>query len=1045
MEEEDLTQNFDIEKFTNIVSFAFDPSKPGYAQSQRQLIKFKESPNAWTHINTILTQTNDQNAHFIALQILEQAIKTRWNTFLPEQKLSLRNFIVQQILMKAKEHSTILEKFNIILVELLKRDWPRNWSTFIPDIVAASQNNGPEVCANSLFILRRLNEEIFIFSELTTVRREMLIRQMKAENIHIFNLINCVLEWSKTSAVDEKLMNAVFYALESFSPWLPLSFFCESNIIENVLFFVNSKYSLSVIKCINNIVRKRNKEITETENLKYFTETEDPRMLEFFEDKLVHMHKEIINFLNMYFAKFKNNEKGRKYKLHDVYNTMDRNEKDFLCSTSILLCSFYDNLTFLESKDSESLKKGLRYLIKISKVEDDKIFKNSLEFYKRFASEMYMKNDQSEIYKSVPYKIDAEVSLRIRKEANVSDETIKSTDDVIKTNKDAYFYEEFLKSLIDLIIKKMPRPEEVFITENEYGEIVKEKMAESDQILFYKNVKETFYYLACIKKNYTLKLILNTIGNLFNNANWSYEKMNKVCWAAGCVAGAFDESEESNFFVSMLKEMLTLCEMKYTKADKAVIASNIMFVIGQYDRFLAANTKFLKTVVKKLFEFMAETHEGIKDMAFDTFLKLTIKCGKLYPTQMENNENYILHIIKEIKTETHGLEYYQKRILYESVCNILQHVSEKQCAVFLNFFVSCFSCNFEIIDLNDTEMQHNDLSVICNSLRSYSILFDKLPIAINQNLNYLQSVFVLFDKCTNIKNKNSSLIRIEIIKLLIVVTKQGKKVNLEFLLSSMFDKILSDYKNNTDSVYLRLANEIINNIDFENKMQRDTLVLNLLEQSQNKVNENDERTREYFLLILSLLNNSFDTTFSILLSNQQFLDNLYQNVLNGLILEKEINETCLDILKLIICKCFEKNIYMFYQKYILITIENVLGILFDRDLTFTLEKQCVLFCSIMKIVSNPNMIRLNAQTDNCTFVSNYISELIVSNFTNVTQESLNVFIIGLFELNQDSDIFKDHVCDFRVKIYEFYSNEDVEEEMKLQEMRKNEIIKNKKI
>ena len=45
---------------------------------------------------------------------------------------------------------------------------------------------------------------------------------------------------------------------------------------------------------------------------------------------------------------------------------------------------------------------------------------------------------------------------------------------------------------------------------------------------------------------------------------------------------------------------------------QAVIASNIMYVVGQYPRFLRNHWKFLKTVVNKLFEFMHETHPGVQ-------------------------------------------------------------------------------------------------------------------------------------------------------------------------------------------------------------------------------------------------------------------------------------------------------------------------------------------------------------------------------------------------------------------------------------------------
>lgn len=67
---------------------------------------------------------------------------------------------------------------------------------------------------------------------------------------------------------------------------------------------------------------------------------------------------------------------------------------------------------------------------------------------------------------------------------------------------------------------------------------------------------------------------------------------------------------EKRFLVTVIKELLGLVELKRGKDNKAVIASDIMYIVGQYPRFLKAHWKFLKTVVNKLFEFMHEKHEG---------------------------------------------------------------------------------------------------------------------------------------------------------------------------------------------------------------------------------------------------------------------------------------------------------------------------------------------------------------------------------------------------------------------------------------------------
>jgi exportin-1 len=70
--------------------------------------------------------------------------------------------------------------------------------------------------------------------------------------------------------------------------------------------------------------------------------------------------------------------------------------------------------------------------------------------------------------------------------------------------------------------------------------------------------------------------------------------------------------------VTVIKDLLGLCEIKRGKDNKAVVASDIMYIVGQYPRFLKAHWKFLKTVVNKLFEFMHETHEGTSEFALET-------------------------------------------------------------------------------------------------------------------------------------------------------------------------------------------------------------------------------------------------------------------------------------------------------------------------------------------------------------------------------------------------------------------------------------------
>ena len=132
------------------------------------------------------------------------------------------------------------------------------------------------------------------------------------------------------------------------------------------------------------------------------------------------------------------------------------------------------------------------------------------------------------------------------------------------------------------------------------------------------------------------------------------------------------ELDEKRFLVSVIKDLLKLCEEQRGKDNKAVVASNIMYIVGQYPRFLRAHWKFLKTVVNKLFEFMHEHHPGVQDMACDTFLKIAQKCKRKFMTpQSEDPQPFILTLIGDLRRHIADLQPHQIQSFYESVATML--------------------------------------------------------------------------------------------------------------------------------------------------------------------------------------------------------------------------------------------------------------------------------------------------------------------------------------------------------------------------------------
>lgn len=61
-----------------------------------------------------------------------------------------------------------------------------------------------------------------------------------------------------------------------------------------------------------------------------------------------------------------------------------------------------------------------------------------------------------------------------------------------------------------------------------------------------------------------------------NGKEWSWGALNTLCWAIGSISGSMMEEQENRFLVTVIRDLLNLCEITRGKDNKAVIASNIM-------------------------------------------------------------------------------------------------------------------------------------------------------------------------------------------------------------------------------------------------------------------------------------------------------------------------------------------------------------------------------------------------------------------------------------------------------------------------------------
>ena len=176
-----------------------------------------------------------------------------------DQREGIKNYLSNLIIRFStsddvfRKESTFVNKLNIILVQIMKHDWPARWKTFIPDLVAASRTS-ETLCENSMKILRLLSEEVFDFSrlDLTQAKTKELKNTLTTEFKAIHEL--CVFVLNNTRKPE--LIRATLDTLSVYLTWVPLGYIFEGNLLEMLLqLFPQGAFRNVALQCLTEVRR----------------------------------------------------------------------------------------------------------------------------------------------------------------------------------------------------------------------------------------------------------------------------------------------------------------------------------------------------------------------------------------------------------------------------------------------------------------------------------------------------------------------------------------------------------------------------------------------------------------------------------------------------------------------------------------------------------------------------------------------------------------------------------------------------------------------
>ncbi|KAF0726074.1 hypothetical protein AaE_009640, partial [Aphanomyces astaci] len=256
----DMNVPLDVAMLDEVVACMQNPNNPHHAMANEIMVAFQAHQDSWTRVSQILETSTYQPTKYFGLQILEDAIKYKWFIMPKEQREGIKQYIVGKILNLAADESTMrkerlfISKLNLVLVQVLKHEWPKNWPSFITDICTSSQKS-EVLCENNMLILKLLSEEIFDFSkdQMTEKKTKALKESLNHEFVQIFRLCEFVLD--KSTHIP--LLTITLQTLLRFLSWIPLGFIFETNLVETLVkkFFATQAFRNDTIACLSEIAQ----------------------------------------------------------------------------------------------------------------------------------------------------------------------------------------------------------------------------------------------------------------------------------------------------------------------------------------------------------------------------------------------------------------------------------------------------------------------------------------------------------------------------------------------------------------------------------------------------------------------------------------------------------------------------------------------------------------------------------------------------------------------------------------------------------------------
>uniref|UniRef100_A0A1B0A058 Importin N-terminal domain-containing protein n=1 Tax=Glossina pallidipes TaxID=7398 RepID=A0A1B0A058_GLOPL len=242
--------------------------------------RFKEESPLCAHVGLFLANGGQfgQSVKHFGLQLMEYTIKFKWNCISHEEKLYIKENAMKLLLLgvgpaEDKNLSHLKDALSRIIVEMIKREWPQQWTTLLSELSDAC-TKGEAQTELVLLVFLRLVEDVALLQTIESNQRRKDMYQALTNNMNdIFEFFLRLIELHVTSfrestahcnfqkaSAHSRVVEVVLLTLTGFAEWVSINHITCSNgkLLQILCILLNDKaFQCNAAECLSQITNRK--------------------------------------------------------------------------------------------------------------------------------------------------------------------------------------------------------------------------------------------------------------------------------------------------------------------------------------------------------------------------------------------------------------------------------------------------------------------------------------------------------------------------------------------------------------------------------------------------------------------------------------------------------------------------------------------------------------------------------------------------------------------------------------------------------------------